>query len=190
MNRFKSISIKPILLPLCYLLLLSLIYSSVFLFGTIATDGIINFIFEIVMGLASSIGFYWICTKIWQEGKMDAAILLKVLSLELLYMFIALVILEPLSQMDSVVGQVIGLLFMVSLIPFQLLYFYALTKGRLTFKSILSFIFSVLKKHNRTIINKFIICFLIIVFMETMTGGMMSITGGFNTCSLAYMQLL
>ena len=190
MKSLKNISIKPILVPLCYLYLLSLIYNFVFLMGSMYLTGLLFFIFEIGMGLISSIGFYWLCLKIWKMEGFNKNTVLKVLTLELFYLFICLVILQPLASMDNLLCQVIGLIFMVSMIPVQLIYFHGLAIGKQTFKSIFSYIGQVLKKENRSITNKFCVCLLIVLLLDTLSSGMMSAANGINTCSLCTLMIL
>ena len=48
----------------------------------------------------------------------------------------------------------------------------------------------VLKKENRSITNKFCVCLLIVLLLDTLSSGMMSAANGINTCSLCTLMIL
>ncbi|MDD7282250.1 hypothetical protein [Floccifex sp.] len=191
MKLLKNIDIKPALIPMGYLYVLSALYNVVFLVGSNTFEGIMFFVFEMIMGLISSVGFYWLCLKTWKiDKKIDTNSILKVLSLELLYLFICLGILQPMIGKDNMFMQIVGLLIMVYMIPIQLIYFYGLASGKSSYKELGKFVWNVIKKENRSIINKFCICLLIMIFLDTISSGMLSAAKGFDTCSLSVLVLL
>lgn len=187
-----KIQIKSVLIPLCLMCILSMAYNLAFiLLATVVTDLMYTLV-QIVLGLISSVGFYWLCTKIWKQGELSYPIILKVLSLELLYLFLVVGVLQTLSGIigGNVILQIVGFLLLVFMLPIQVLYFYALSEGNITFKDIFGYVWNIFKNYSRSILNLYCALLLVVIMIDTMFGGMLSMGEAINTPYLAMSVLL
>ena len=112
---------------------------------------------EVVLSLLSSLGFYFICTKIWKKQNFCASAILKVLVLQLISAFC-----------------------LVMMVPFQLIFYYGLIHD----KNLKEFIPFALKKHQKSMLNWYCTLLICIVVFDTMSGGLFSAAQGFNAQSI------
>ena len=84
---------------------------------------------EVVLSLLSSLGFYFICTKIWKKQNFCASAILKVLVLQGIYILIVSGILTNLVNVCAnntslmLVLQLISAFCLVMMVPFQLIFY-------------------------------------------------------------------
>lgn len=87
---------------------------------------------EVVLSLLSSLGFYFICTKIWKVKNFSASAILKVLVLQGIYILIVSGILSNLVNVCAnntslmLVLQLMSAFCLVVMVPFQLIFYYGL----------------------------------------------------------------
>ena len=85
---------------------------------------------EVVLSLLSSLGFYFICTKIWKKQNFCASAILKVLVLQGIYILIVSGILTNLVNVCTnntslmLVLQLMSAFCLVVMVPFQLIFYY------------------------------------------------------------------
>lgn len=91
---------------------------------------------EVVLSLLSSLGFYFICTKIWKKQNFCASAILKVLVLQGIYILIVSGILTNLVNVCTnntslmLVLQLISAFCLVMMVPFQLIFYYGLIHNK------------------------------------------------------------
>lgn len=141
---------------------------------------------EVGLSLLSSIGFYFICTKIWKKKNFSFQAIFKVLLLQAIYILIVSVILTNLVNVCSkntslmLVLQLVSAFFLVVMVPFQLIFYYGLIHD----KNLKEFIPTAIKKHQKSMLNWYCTLLICIVVLDTMTGGLFSAAQGFNAQSI------
>lgn len=141
---------------------------------------------EVVLSLLSSLGFYFICTKIWKKQNFCASAILKVLVLQGICILIVSGILTNLVNVCAnntslmLVLQLISAFCLVMMVPFQLIFYYGLIHD----KNLKEFIPFALKKHQKSMLNWYCTLLICIVVFDTMSGGLFSATQGFNAQSI------
>lgn len=141
---------------------------------------------EVGLSLLSSIGFYFICTKIWKKKNFSFQAIFKVLLLQAIYILIVSGILTNLVNVYSkntslmLVLQLVSAFFLVVMVPFQLIFYYGLIHD----KNLKEFIPTAIKKHQKSMLNWYCTLLICIVVLDTMTGGLFSAAQGFNAQSI------
>ena len=141
---------------------------------------------EVGLSLLSSIGFYFICTKIWKKKNFSFQAIFKVLLLQAIYILIVSGILTNLVNVCSkntglmLVLQLVSAFFLVVMVPFQLIFYYSLIHD----KNLKEFIPTAIKKHQKSMLNWYCTLLICIVVLDTMTGGLFSAAQGFNAQSI------
>ncbi len=192
MKRIKQIlsnfHIRIIFKALIATLLLSFLYNLVYLFaGFGITDPRLFYAVQVVLSLASSLGFYKICTMVWtpDKEKMSFDVVLRVLILQggwilLISAVIAsLAALASSNMVASVFVQLISVVVLIGLIPFQLVYYYSLFLGKKSGKEIFGYIKTVFAAHYRSILNVYCALLLVVMAIDTFSGGPFSLAQGF-----------
>lgn len=138
---------------------------------------------QVVLSLLSSIGMYWICTKVWtsQKEKLDFGTLLRVLILQGIYILLVSALLIPLALVAieqnqmwlMVFMQLVSVFFLIFMIPFQLVYYYVVY-GKRSFQEIKTYIFGVFKAHYKVILNMYCAMLLFMMAIDTLSGGTLS----------------
>lgn len=189
---YKKMRIKDIANPLGTMLMMSIGYNLIYL-GTIYISSMTLFyIIQILLGLVSSVGFYWVCVSCWKKEMKKEAIV-RVLFLETIYLGVVTGILPVLTNIftnENVIVQVIGALIGIGLIPFELVYFYGLSNEIYSPGELISYVLNVLKRHSRTIFNWFCIALIAVFFVDTIIGGVFSLASGIDTTTIAASILL
>lgn len=182
-----NLHFRSIYKTLVFTLLLSFVYNVAYLILTAYSGNIyLKESFQIVLSLVSSIGFYWICTKIWKTRKINRHDLIYVLFLQAIYILIVSGILTNLVNFFStntsimIILQLISALCLVTMIPFQLLYYYALSHD----KDVKSFLKTNIKKHQKSLLNWYCTLLIGIIICDTLGSGLFSATAGFNAQSI------
>ena len=141
---------------------------------------------EVVLSLLSSLGFYFICTKIWKAKNFSASAILKVLVLQGIYILIVSGILSNLVNVCAnntslmLVLQLMSAFCLVMMVPFQLIFYYGLIHD----KNLKEFIPAAIKKHQKTMLNWYCTLLICIVILDTISGGLFSAAQGFNAQSI------
>lgn len=191
-DLYTKMRIKEIANPLGTMLMLSIVYNIIYLGTVYISDMTVFYIIQIVMGLISSVVFYWICTLCWNKPFRKQAIVY-ILFLETVYLGIVTGILPAISSMmsaENVVVQIIGAFVGIGLIPIELIYFYALSNEIYKPKELIDYVLNIMKRHSRTIINWFCIALIVVFFIDTILGGIFSLASGINTTVIASSILL
>ena len=186
----SKIQIKEIAQPLGYMLILCMLYNTAYILCSAYISNLTIYYFvQLILGLASSVGFYWLCLKAWKiEDGFTSQSMIRVLLMEVVFLGLVvglLATLETYLGSENVVLQVIGALFLFFMIPLELLYFYALSQHLYNFKEAINFIKGVLKIYSRSIFNWFCIALIVVLFIDTITGGMFALGSGIDTCTMA-----
>ena len=127
---------------------------------------------EVVLSLLSSLGFYFICTKIWKAKNFSASAILKVLVLQGIYI---LIVSGILSNLVNVCANNTSLMLVL-----QLIFYYGLIHD----KNLKEFIPYALKKHQKKMLNWYCTLLICIVILDTISGGLFSAAQGFNAQSI------
>ena len=188
---FSHFHIYSIWEALIWTIVLSFLYNLVYLFtysSQLSSRSV--YAIQVVLSLLSSIGMYWICTKVWtsQKEKLDFGTLLRVLILQGIYILLVSALLIPLALVAieqnqmwlMVFMQLVSVFFLIFMIPFQLVYYYALFMGKRSFQEIKTYIFGVFKAHYKVILNMYCAMLLFMMAIDTLSGGTLSLAGGFN----------
>ena len=122
--HFRSIY-KTIVLTLVLCFLYNIAY---LLMSASAMNVYIRQSLEVVLSLLSSLGFYFICTKIWKAKNFSASAILKVFVLQGIYILIVSGILSNLVNVCAnntslmLVLQLMSAFCLVVMVPFQLIF--------------------------------------------------------------------
>lgn len=180
--HFRSIY-KTIVLTLVLCFLYNIAY---LLMSASAMNIYIRQSLEVVLSLLSSLGFYFICTKIWKAKNFSASAILKVFVLQGIYILIVSGILSNLVNVCAnntslmLVLQLMSAFGLVVMVPFQLIFYYGLIHD----KNLMEFIPYALKKHQKKVLNWYCTLLIFIVVLDTMSGGLFSAAQGFNAQSI------
>ncbi len=180
--HFRSIY-KTIVLTLVLCFLYNIAY---LLMSASAMNVYIRQSLEVVLSLLSSLGFYFICTKIWKAKNFSASSILKVFVLQGIYILIVSGILSNLVNVCAnntslmLVLQLMSAFGLVVMVPFQLIFYYGLIHD----KNLKEFIPYALKKHQKKMLNWYCTLLIFIVVLDTMSGGLFSAAQGFNAQSI------
>ena len=180
--HFRSIY-KTIVLTLVLCFLYNIAY---LLMSASAMNVYIRQSLEVVLSLLSSLGFYFICTKIWKAKNFSASAILKVFVLQGIYILIVSGILSNLVNVCAnntslmLVLQLMSAFGLVVMVPFQLIFYYGLIHD----KNLKEFIPYALKKHQKKVLNWYCTLLIFIVVLDTMSGGLFSAAQGFNAQSI------
>ncbi len=191
MKRMKEIlshfHIRSLLKALVWTILLSFAYNIAYIAMGNISDGRLYYGAQIVLSLLSSIGFYKICTLAWtpKKEKLTFEVLLRVLIFQGIEILLVSAILVPLAavfasnMIVSVIVQLVSAAILIFIIPVQLLYYYALFLQKTTWKEIRQFIQTVFRSHYRSILNAYCALLLLVMAVDTFTGGPFSLAQGF-----------
>ena len=176
----KEFKYKELMKPLGILLGCSFVYNLGFL---LLSTFIMNYVVQTTLSLLSAIVLYCISSKLWNK---DAPIVFKqlfqVLIIEMIWLLFVFVISDGLNQIGaSVLSQIINAILVLFALPFELLYFYQLHLQKTNIKEIFQGIFVCIKKNGRTIFNTYCFILILIVVLDTLTGGLFSISSGIDT---------
>ena len=180
--HFRSIY-KTIVLTLVLCFLYNIAY---LLMSASAMNVYIRQSLEVVLSLLSSLGFYFICTKIWKAKNFSASAILKVFVLQGIYILIVSGILSNLVNVCAnntslmLVLQLMSAFGLVVMVPFQLIFYYGLIHD----KNLKEFIPAAIKKHQKKMLNWYCTLLIFIVVLDTMSGGLFSAAQGFNAQSI------
>ena len=184
MSKFHFRSIyKTIVLTL----ILCFLYNIAYLFMS-ASDMNVYVIqsLEVGLSLLSSLGLYFICTKIWKKKNFSFQAIFKVLLLQAIYILIVSGILTNLVNICTknmglmLVLQLMSAFCLVVMVPFQLIFYYGLIHD----KNLKEFIPMAIKKHQKSMLNWYCTLLICIIVFDTMTGGLFSAAQGFNAQSI------
>lgn len=185
---------------LAYTIGFSFLYNIFYIFAVLLNSDLrLSYLVQILLSLVSSIGFYFICTKVWTPKKepLSLSILLRILGLQGIYILLVSAILYPLSTLASIYGltwlslllQLAACGLLIGLIPLQLVIYYALFLGKKSFKELWIYVRKVFKSHYKAILNVYCTLILLIMLLDTLMGGIFSLASGFNVPQLVYSML-
>ena len=184
MSKFHFRSIyKTIVLTL----ILCFLYNIAYLFMSASDMNVyVRQSLEVVLSLLSSLGLYFICTKIWKKKNFSFQAIFKVLLLQAIYILIVSGILTNLVNICTknmglmLVLQLMSAFCLVVMVPFQLIFYYGLIHD----KNLKEFIPMAIKKHQKSMLNWYCTLLICIIVFDTMTGGLFSAAQGFNAQSI------
>ena len=184
MSKFHFRSIYK---TIVFTLILCFVYNVAYLMMSASSMNVyVRQSLEVGLSLLSSIGFYFICTKIWKKKNFSFQAIFKVLLLQAIYILIVSGILTNLVNVCSkntglmLVLQLVSAFFLVVMVPFQLIFYYSLIHD----KNLKEFIPTAIKKHQKSMLNWYCTLLICIVVLDTMTGGLFSAAQGFNAQSI------
>lgn len=184
MSKFHFRSIYKTII---FTLILCFVYNVAYLMMSASSMNVyVRQSLEVGLSLLSSIGFYFICTKIWKKKNFSFQAIFKVLLLQAIYILIVSGILTNLVNVYSkntslmLVLQLVSAFFLVVMVPFQLIFYYGLIHD----KNLKEFIPTAIKKHQKSMLNWYCTLLICIVVLDTMTGGLFSAAQGFNAQSI------
>lgn len=184
MSKFHFRSIYK---TIVFTLILCFVYNVAYLMMSASSMNVyVRQSLEVGLSLLSSIGFYFICTKIWKKKNFSFQAIFKVLLLQAIYILIVSGILTNLVNVYSkntslmLVLQLVSAFFLVVMVPFQLIFYYGLIHD----KNLKEFIPTAIKKHQKSMLNWYCTLLICIVVLDTMTGGLFSAAQGFNAQSI------
>mgnify|MGYP004525528263 CR=1 FL=1 len=184
MSKFHFRSIYKTII---FTLILCFVYNVAYLMMSASSMNVyVRQSLEVGLSLLSSIGFYFICTKIWKKKNFSFQAIFKVLLLQAIYILIVSGILTNLVNVCSkntslmLVLQLVSAFFLVVMVPFQLIFYYGLIHD----KNLKEFIPTAIKKHQKSMLNWYCTLLICIVVLDTMTGGLFSAAQGFNAQSI------
>ena len=139
--------------------------------------------------MASAVGLYWICTKVWKvKFERTKEVLLPILVVEAALLIITLGVLSPLHSVVyafdqwyvSTPYQVLCALLIVLAQPLQLCMYSALTQNVTGAKEIKDYIKDKFLHSFKSIWNQYCMILLLVLFVDTLTRGIFSIGAGFD----------
>ena len=150
MSKFHFRSIyKTIVLTL----ILCFLYNIAYLFMSASDMNVyVRQSLEVGLSLLSSLGLYFICTKIWKKKNFSFQAIFKVLLLQAIYILIVSGILTNLVNICTknmglmLVLQLMSAFCLVVMVPFQLIFYYGLIHD----KNLKEFIPMAIKKHQKS----------------------------------------
>ena len=184
MSKFHFRSIyKTIVLTL----ILCFLYNIAYLFMSASDMNVyVRQSLEVGLSLLSSLGCYFICTRIWKKKNFSFQAIFKVLLLQAIYILIVSGILTNLVNICTknmglmLVLQLMSAFCLVVMVPFQLIFYYGLIHD----KNLKEFIPIAIKKHQKSMLNWYCTLLICIIVFDTMTGGLFSAAQGFNAQSI------
>lgn len=184
MSKFHFRSIyKTIVLTL----ILCFLYNIAYLFMSASDMNVyVRQSLEVGLSLLSSLGLYFICTRIWKKKDFSFQAIFKVLLLQAIYILIVSGILTNLVNICTknmglmLVLQLMSAFCLVVMVPFQLIFYYGLIHD----KNLKEFIPMAIKKHQKSMLNWYCTLLICIIVFDTMTGGLFSEAQGFNAQSI------
>ena len=184
MSKFQFRSIyKTIVLTL----ILCFLYNIAYLFMSASDMNVyVRQSLEVGLSLLSSLGCYFICTRIWKKKNFSFQTIFKVLLLQAIYILIVSGILTNLVNICTknmwlmLVLQLMSAFCLVVMVPFQLIFYYGLIHD----KNLKEFIPMAIKKHQKSMLNWYCTLLICIIIFDTMTGGLFSAAQGFNAQSI------
>lgn len=184
MSKFHFRSIyKTIVLTL----ILCFLYNIAYLFMSASDMNVyVRQSLEVGLSLLSSLGCYFICTRIWKKKNFSFQAIFKVLLLQAIYILIVSGILTNLVNICTknmglmLVLQLMSAFCLVVMVPFQLIFYYGLIHD----KNLKEFIPMAIKKHQKSMLNWYCTLLICIIVFDTMTGGLFSAAQGFNAQSI------
>ncbi len=184
MSKFHFRSIyKTIVLTL----ILCFLYNIAYLFMSASDMNVyVRQSLEVGLSLLSSLGCYFICTRIWKKKDFSFQAIFKVLLLQAIYILIVSGILTNLVNICTknmglmLVLQLMSAFCLVVMVPFQLIFYYGLIHD----KNLKEFIPMAIKKHQKSMLNWYCTLLICIIVFDTMTGGLFSAAQGFNAQSI------
>ena len=184
MSKFQFRSIyKTIVLTL----ILCFLYNIAYLFMSASDMNVyVRQSLEVGLSLLSSLGCYFICTRIWEKKNFSFQTIFKVLLLQAIYILIVSGILTNLVNICTknmglmLVLQLMSAFCLVVMVPFQLIFYYGLIHD----KNLKEFIPMAIKKHQKSMLNWYCTLLICIIIFDTMTGGLFSAAQGFNAQSI------
>ena len=184
MSKFHFRSIyKTIVLTL----ILCFLYNIAYLFMSASDMNVyVRQSLEVGLSLLSSLGLYFICTKIWKKKNFSFQAIFKVLLLQAIYILIVSGILTNLVNICTknmglmLALQLMSAFCLVVMVPFQLIFYYGLIHD----KNLKEFIPMAIKKHQKSMLNWYCTLLICIIVFDTMTGGLFSAAQGFNAQSI------
>lgn len=176
---------------LAYTIGFSFLYNIFYMFAVLLNQDLrLSYLMQILLSLLSSIGFYFICTKVWTPKKepLSFSTLLRVLLLQGVYILFVSAFLIPLSTLASINNltwlsillQLVACGFLIGMIPLQLVIYYGLFLGKKSFKALLAYVKQVFKHHYKAILNVYCALVLLIMILDTLMGGSFSLASGFH----------
>lgn len=189
-KRKPSFSFKNIMAPMGWAILLSFLYNLFYIYGTIFLgSSLLLIVYTILLGMASAVGLYWICTKVWKvKFERTKEVLLPILVVEAALLIITLGVLSPLHSVVyaldqwyvSTPYQVLCALLIVLAQPLQLCMYSALTQNVTGAKEIKDYIKDKFLHSFKSIWNQYCMILLLVLFVDTLTRGIFSIGAGFD----------
>ena len=180
MSKFQFRSIyKTIVLTL----ILCFLYNIAYVFMSASDMNVyVRQSLEVGLSLLSSLGCYFICTRIWKKKNFSFQTIFKVLLLQAIYILIVSGILTNLVNICTknmglmLVLQLMSAFCLVVMVPFQLIFYYGLIHD----KNLKEFIPMAIKKHQKSMLNWYCTLLICIIIFDTMTGGLFSAAQGFK----------
>ena len=184
MSKFHFRSIyKTIVLTL----ILCFLYNIAYLFMSASDMNVyVRQSLEVGLSLLSSLGLYFICTKIWKKKNFSFQAIFKVLLLQAIYILIVSGILTNLVNICTknmglmLVLQLMSAFCLVVMVPLQLIFYYGLIHD----KNLKEFIPMAIKKHQKSMLNWYCTLLICIIVSATMPGCLFSAAQGFNAQSI------
>lgn len=193
-KRKFNFSFHAIARPMGWMLALSILYNIALIYGSVFLGGsILSYVLLVVLSMASSIGFYWIfLNAVMDKPKIQKEALLPILVVQGILIILILVILSPLHafiyEADqwyfSLPYQIICAVLVVLMQPLQLSMFASLAKGITKPKEILHALKEEWKSTFKNIWNRYCLILLMMIFLDSIVGGMFSFASGFDAFTI------
>lgn len=193
-KRKSDFSLKTLFQPMMATMLLSFVYNIFYIYGTLFLGASwFSYVFIVLLAMASSVGLYWICTKIWKVScTLSKEVLLPILVVEGLLLIFTLGILAPLHSivyaMDqwfiSIPYQVVCAILIVLAQPLQLCMFSGLTQNVYGVKPLGAYVKDKFLHAFKEIWNRYCLILLMIIFVDTLVNGLFTMQAGFDAYSI------
>lgn len=193
-QRLPHIQINGLGKPMIWMAALSCLYNIVYLYGQVLIkSSAMAYILLIGINLISSVGLYWLCTMVWRlPFKINGKVILPVVVFQAFMLFSTLAIFTPLHdmvyEMDhwlvSLIYQLACALLIVLAQPVQLCMMSGLAQGYLDFSSLIAYMKDRLFHSFRHIWNRYAQILLIVILVDTLIGGVFTVTSGIDASTI------
>lgn len=195
---FKGFSIGRVFIPLMITFGLCFLYNLGYLLSIFSISSFaLAYLVQILLSLLSSLGLYFICTRLWPRKKGTFAMkkLILVLFIQAIYILLVRGILVPLYAVGPEIAPVrfllqiaatFGIIFMI---PAQLIAYFGIYEEKDNPRQLISWVGTVLKKGAKPILNGFCGLFLIMVVCDSIWYGVYSFSAGFDPLNVLVTML-
>ena len=196
MKRKKhDIQIKRLFKPMGWIFFLSVLYNIFYIYGSVFLGGwtVLGYAFLILLGMVSSVGLYWICTRIWQKPfSFEIPTILPILIIEGVVLVFTFGFLLPLHEIVyendiwyiSLIYQIVCALLVVLVQPLQLCMFTGLAQNMTKPRELLSYVKDRYLHSFKDVWNRYCLILLMIIFLDSLIGAPFSMASGFDGYSI------